>query len=217
MRLISIKRERICIKSDAALSKKELLGAVAAEVIVCTKCPLWKIRKNAVPGEGNPDSQIVFIGEAPGYWEDIKGKPFVGAAGKLLDTLLSEIGFSRKDVFIGNVLKCRPPGNREPLPNEIQTCTPYLNEQIRVIQPKFIVTLGNYSTAYIFSKALLPFSGISQTHGKFHEATLLDMQVFIFPMFHPAAALYSAWYKEELKRDFQLLKRELLKGGFIDS
>jgi len=199
------------------LSKKELLDAIAAEITVCPKCRLSKTRKNAVPGEGNPYSKIMFIGEAPGYWEDIKGKPFVGAAGKLLDTLLSEIGFSRKDVFIGNVLKCRPPGNREPLPNEIQTCTPYLNEQIRVIQPKFIVTLGNYSTGYIFSKALLPFNGISQTHGKLHEATILDMQVFIFPTFHPAAALYSAGYKEELKRDFQLLKRELLKGGFINS
>jgi len=197
------------------LFKKELLDAVAAEVIVCIKCPLWKTRKNAVPGEGNPESQIMFIGEAPGYWEDVKGKPFVGAAGKFLDTLLSEIGFSRENVFICNVLKCRPPGNREPLPNEIQTCTPYLDRQIEVIQPKFIVTLGNYSTAYTFSKAALPFNGITQVHGKFCEASILGMQVTIFPIFHPAAALYSAKYKEQLINDFQLLGRELVKRGIV--
>ena len=199
------------------MSKKALLDAVAAEVIVCTKCGLWKTRKNAVPSEGNPESQIMFIGEAPGYWEDVKGKPFVGDAGKFLDTLLAEIGFSREDVFIGNVLKCRPPKNREPQPNEIQTCTPYLDRQIKVIQPKFIVTLGSYSTTYIFSKANLPFSGITQAHGKFHEASILGMQITVFPTFHPAAALYSAKYKKELVDDFQLLGRELAKRGIVKS
>jgi len=108
------------------LSKKELLEAIAEEIITCSKCELWKTRKNAVPGEGNPKSQIMFIGEAPGYWEDVKGKPFVGAAGKFLDTLLSEAGLSRGSVFIGNILKCRPPKNREPSRDEIETCTPYL-------------------------------------------------------------------------------------------
>jgi uracil-DNA glycosylase family 4 len=198
------------------LSKKEFLDAVAAEIIVCTKCPLWKTRKNAVPGEGNPESPVMFIGEAPGQSEDIKGKPFVGAAGKFLETLLSEIGLSRNDVFICNIVKCRPPRNREPMPNEIQTCTPYLDRQIKIIKPKFIVTLGNYSTAYIFSKADLPFSGITQARGKFYQATILDMQVTIFPTFHPAAALYSAKYKETLQRDFQLLKNKLV-GHAINS
>jgi len=197
------------------LSRKELLNAVAAEVIVCRKCSLWKTRKNAVPGEGNPDTQIMLIGEAPGYWEDAEGRPFVGAAGKLLDTLLSEIGFSRNDVFIGNVLKCRPPRNREPQPKEIQTCTPYLDRQIRIIQPKFIVTLGNHSTAYIFSKAALPFNGITQARGKFYETSILGMQVTVFPTFHPAAALYNAKYKEQLTNDFQQLKRELKRRGII--
>jgi len=164
------------------LSKKELLDAVAAEILACRKCELWKTRKNPVPGEGNPNNQIMFIGEAPGYWEDMKGKPFVGAAGKFLDTLLSTANLSRQTVFIGNILKCRPPKNREPQPEEIQKCTPYLNNQIQIIQPKIIVTLGNYSTAYIFSKAALPFSGITQTHGK---------------------------YRELLQQDFQLLKRGL--------
>jgi DNA polymerase len=191
------------------LSKKELLDAVAKEVVVCVKCQLWKNRKNAVPGEGNPESPVMFIGEAPGQSEDIKGKPFVGAAGKFLETLLSEIDLSRDDVFICNIVKCRPPRNREPMPNEIQTCTPYLDRQMRIIKPKFIVTLGNHSTAYIFSKANLPFGGITKAHGKFYQATILNMQITIFPTFHPAAALYSAKYKETLQRDFQLLKTSL--------
>lgn len=197
------------------LAKKDQLEIIAAEVLNCTKCRLHKTRKNAVPGEGNPQSQIMFVGEAPGYWEDVKGKPFVGAAGKFLDTLLASVGFLRNDVFIGNVLKCRPPGNREPMPNEIQTCTPYLDRQIRIIQPKFIVTLGNYSTAYIFSKANMPFSSITQVHGKTYEASVLGISMIIFPTFHPAAALYSAKYKEELTNDFQKLKSELTKRGLI--
>ncbi|MDI6847804.1 MAG: type-4 uracil-DNA glycosylase [Candidatus Bathyarchaeia archaeon] len=197
------------------MSKRELLDAIAAGVIVCRKCELWKTRKNAVPGEGSPNSQIMFIGEAPGYWEDIQGRPFVGAAGKFLDTLLSEIGFSRQTVFIGNILKCRPPKNREPLPDEIQKCTPYLNSQIQIIQPKIIVTLGNYSTAYIFSKATLPFNGITQAHGKFYKASILDMRVTMFPTFHPAASLYSARYKEQLIRDFRTLQHELKEKGLI--
>jgi len=195
------------------MPKKELLGAVAAEVAVCVKCPLWKTRKNAVPGEGNPESQIMFVGEAPGYWEDVEGRPFVGDAGKFLDTLLSEIGFSREGVFIGNVLKCRPPRNREPQPNEIQTCTPYLDRQIKAIQPKFIVTLGNHSTAYIFSKGNLPFNSITQAHGKFYEASILGIQVTIFPTFHPAAALYHPKYKQQINADFKQLKQELQKRG----
>lgn len=197
--------------------KKELLNAVAAEVTVCKKCHLWKTRKNAVPGEGNPNTQIMFIGEAPGYWEDVKGKPFVGAAGNFLDMLLSEIGFLRDGVFIGNVLKCRPPRNREPQSEEIQTCTPYLDRQVKIIQPKFIVTLGNHSTAYIFSKANLRFTSITQAHGKFYETTILGVKVTIFPTFHPAAALYSAKYKEQITSDFKLLKQELEKRGIVSN
>lgn len=198
------------------MPKKELLNAIAAEVINCKKCNLWKTRKNAVPGEGNQNSKIMFIGEAPGYWEDIKGRPFVGAAGKLLDKLLFETGFSRSDVFICNVLKCRPPENREPLPNEIQTCTPYLDRQIEIIKPHFVVTLGSYSTAYIFSRANLPFSGITQIRGRFYEAMVLDLRITIFPTLHPAAALYNARYNELLTKDFQLLGRELAKRGLKD-
>jgi len=199
------------------LPKKELLDAVASEVIVCTKCLLWKTRKNAVPGEGNPETQVMLIGEAPGYWEDVKGRPFVGAAGNFLSALLSEVSLSREGVFICNVLKCRPPKNREPQPNEIETCTLYLDRQINAIKPRFIATLGNYSTAYIFSKANLPFNSITQVHGKFYNASILNMQATIFPTFHPAAALYSAKYKEQLINDFQLVKSELLRRGIIKS
>ena len=195
------------------MSKQELLDKIAKEIMVCRKCRLWKTRKNAVPGEGNPDAKIMFIGEAPGYWEDVKGKPFVGAAGKFLDTLISILGFSRKEVFIANVLKCRPPGNREPSPDEIKVCTPFLDRQIKVIQPSFIVTLGNYSTSYIFSKAGLSFNGITRAHGKFYETTILDLHVTVFPTFHPAAGLYSGRYKKLLEEDFQLLKAEIMKHG----
>lgn len=197
------------------MSKKQLLDTVAAEILVCHKCKLWKTRKNPVPGEGSANSTIMFIGEAPGYWEDVKGKPFVGAAGKFLDTLLAEIGYLRENVFIGNILKCRPPKNREPSPDEIQKCTPYLNRQIRVIQPKCIVTLGNYSTGYIFSKANIPFNGITRAHGKFHKVSTSDIRAMIFPTFHPAAALYHGEYKEQLLRDFHALKQELAEKGLI--
>lgn len=195
------------------MSKKEFLEAVAAEVVVCTKCRLSETRKNAVPGEGNSDSQIMFVGEAPGYWEDMRGRPFVGAAGKFLTVLIAELGSSRSDVFITNIVKCRPPKNREPSPDEIETCTPYLNRQLKLIQPKFIVTLGKHSTAYIFSKAKLPFTGITQAHGRFYEASILSIRVTIFPTFHPAAALYSAKYKEQITKDFKLLRNEFIQNG----
>jgi uracil-DNA glycosylase family 4 len=197
------------------LSRKELLEAIASEIIVCPKCRLSKARKKAVPGEGKPDSQIMLIGEGPGRSEDVEGRPFVGQAGKLLETLLSEADLSRENVFICNVVRCRPPRNREPLPDEVQACTPYLDRQIGVIQPKVIVTLGNCSTAYIFSKAKLHFSGITRARGRFHEASILGVQVTLFPTFHPAAGLYSARYKEHLVRDFQLLGSKLVERGIV--
>jgi len=195
------------------VSVNELLDIIVSEVTVCTKCSLWETRKNAVPGEGNSKARIMFIGEAPGRSEDIMGRPFVGDAGKFLETLLAEMSLSRTDVFICNILKCRPPGNRPPKPIEIQTCTPYLDRQINAINPRFIVTLGNFSTAYIFQKTGLPFTSITNAHGKFHKATVLNKKITIFPTFHPAAALYSPKYKQEIINDFKLLKRELAKRG----
>jgi DNA polymerase len=193
------------------LSRKEILDAIASEIVVCTKCRLSKGRKNAVPGEGSPGSQIMFIGEGPGRTEDVEGQPFVGQAGKILDTLLSDACLTRENVFICNVVRCKPPGNRTPLPDEIQACTPYMDRQMKIIQPKVIVTLGKCSTGYIFSKAKRSFSSITQVHGKFYKKTILGMQVNLFPSFHPAAALYSAKYKEQLMKDFQGLKSEVLK------
>jgi len=194
-------------------SKGAVLEAVASEVRACRKCGLWRTRKNAVPGDGSPEAQIMFVGEAPGYWEDVKGKPFVGAAGKFLDSLLAEAGLFRSQVFIGNVLKCRPPSNREPAPAEIEACTPFLDRQIAAIQPKIIVTLGNYSTAYIFAKAGITFKGITEARGKFYQANVLGLAVTVFPTFHPAAGLYSAKYKQLLIEDFRLLKAKIVELG----
>ncbi|MGQ9538304.1 MAG: type-4 uracil-DNA glycosylase [Candidatus Bathycorpusculaceae bacterium] len=195
------------------MSRETVLEAIASEVMACNKCGLWRTRKNAVPGEGSPHTKIMFVGEAPGYWEDVKGRPFVGAAGKFLDTLLAEMGISRSEVFIGNVLKCRPPGNREPTSAEIEACTPYLDRQITAIKPRLIVTLGNYSTAYIFSKAGLPFKGITEARGKFYQTKILGLAVTVFPTFHPAAGLYSAKYKQLLLEDFRLLKAKVSEMG----
>jgi uracil-DNA glycosylase family 4 len=191
------------------MPKRGLIETLADEIKTCRKCGLWRQRKNAVPGEGNLDVAVMLVGEAPGYWEDVKGRPFVGAAGKILDEMLSKAGISRRDVYITNVIKCRPPENRDPLPSEIQTCTPYLDRQIKIIKPKFLVTLGRHAAFYILAKAAIETEGITKIHGKIYEASLLGFEVFIMPMYHPAAALYKAKYKDELDKDFQLLKLRL--------
>jgi len=197
------------------LSKAELIEKIADEVRVCVKCPLFKGRSNAVPGEGNIDASVMFVGEAPGYWEDVKGLPFVGAAGKVLDTLFEKIKLPREKVFITNVVKCRPPENRDPQPDEVKTCTSlYLNRQIALIQPKIIVTLGRHSTTYILSKAGLKtkaIEGITQLHGKVIKTQFLNLPVSVIPMFHPAAVLHNPKYREALESDFELLKNELKK------
>jgi len=197
------------------LSRAGLLEKIADEVQVCVKCSLWKGRRKAVPGEGNIYATVMFVGEAPGYWEDVKGLPFVGAAGKVLGTLLQWIGLPREKVFITNVVKCRPPENRDPKPNEIETCTSlYLNRQIALIQPKIIVTLGRHSTAYILSKAGLETKtkeGISQLRGKVFRTKFLKLPMSVIPMFHPAAVLHNPKYREALESDFQLLRQQLNK------
>ena len=201
------------------MSKAELIEKIASEIRVCVKCPLWKGRRNAVPGEGNIDATVVFVGEAPGYWEDAKGLPFVGAAGKILNTLLTKIGLPREHVFITNVVKCRPPENRDPKPDEVKTCTSlYLNRQIALIQPKIIVTLGRHSTAYTLSKTSLEtktVEGITQLHGKVIQTQFLNLPVSVIPMFHPAAVLHNPKYREALESDFDLLKNELKKLGSL--
>jgi uracil-DNA glycosylase family 4 len=195
------------------LSKAKLMKKIADEVVVCAKCPLGKRREKAVPGEGNVNASVFFVGEAPGYWEDIKGRPFVGAAGKVLDKLLEKIELPRENVFITSVVKCRPPENREPRQDEIKTCTLlYLNRQIKVIKPKIISTLGRFSTAYILSKADFEaevHDSITQLHGKVLQAKLFGLSVSVVPMFHPASVLHNPRYREKLEGDFEVLRNQL--------
>jgi len=187
------------------------MRAIVAEVIGCRGCELWRQRRNPVLGEGNVDAAVVFVGEAPGYWEDVKGRPFVGAAGKLLDELLSEIGLSRGDIYIANILKCRPSDNRDPSSDEVAACTPFLNRQIQIIGPRLIVTLGRHATSYILSEAGFPVEGITKLHGRTFTTRLLGLQLVVIPAFHPAAALYNVKYKRGLEDDFQIVKLELEK------
>jgi DNA polymerase len=193
------------------LSRREALDSIASEIVVCPKCRLSKSRKKAVPGEGSDTGTVMFVGEGPGRNEDLQGRPFVGQAGRLLDELLTMAGLIRSDVFICNVVRCRPPNNRDPLPDEIETCTPYLERQINVIRPKLIVTLGRHSTEYFFLKTSLPFKGITRATGKARDVTFLSLSLTVFPTLHPAAGIYSAEYKRLLIRDFRRLK-EILEG-----
>jgi len=189
--------------------KSHQIEAIAEEIRNCRKCGLSKTRTKAVPGEGDADSSVVLIGEAPGYWEDRKGRPFVGAAGKVLDEALEEIGLRRAEIFITNVLKCRPPGNRDPRSEEIQACTPFLDRQLEIIKPRFIVTLGRHSTSYLFSKMNLDFYSITRVHGQIYEARFADWESLVMPTFHPAAALYNVNLRGEIINDLQVLRRKM--------
>jgi uracil-DNA glycosylase len=180
------------------------LTQIASEVSVCERCMLHHSRKLAVPGEGPVDAEIMFIGEGPGFHENQKGRPFVGAAGKYLDELLGKIDVNREDVFITNVVKCRPPNNRDPQPDELSACSDYLERQIQVINPKAIVTLGRYSMA-----RFLPNAKISDVHG---QAFKIRGRLVV-PMFHPAAALHQPSLKLSIERDFARLP-ELISKSF---
>lgn len=200
-----------------ALSKEELMKAIADEVHVCVKCPLHRDRRNAVPGEGNVNATVMFVGEAPGRSEDLKGLPFVGAAGKVLDGLLQNIGLARDDVFITNVVKCRPPSNRDPKPNEVGLCTSlYLDRQLGLVQPKVVVTLGRHSTLCILSRAGLDVGGgITKLREKTYPTQLLGQQVLVVPMYHPAAVLHNPRYRNALENDFTRLRDELISRGYL--
>ncbi len=184
------------------------MNQIASEIIVCTKCKLSGSRKNAVPGEGNMDSQIMLIGEAPGETEDIRGRPFVGRAGELLNGLLMGASIQRERTFICNIVRCRPPQNREPFTDEIQACEPYLDRQIRAVRPKLVVTLGKHSTACLMAKTGVTFTTITAVQGRFYEVTLLGKRTRLFPCFHPASALHNPRYYEDLTKDFELLEQE---------
>lgn len=174
--------------------RRTALGDLNAQIHSCHACPLGSTRTKAVPGEGPVDADIMLIGEAPGYYEDQQGRPFIGAAGQFLETLLASIGLKRSDVFIANVIKCRPPGNRDPLPDEISSCAGYLQSQRETIQPKVIVTLGRYSLAKFF-----PGQPISKIHGQGRKVG----DTWVVPMYHPAAALHQGSLRRTIEEDFK--------------
>jgi uracil-DNA glycosylase len=188
-----------------AEERREQLVALYKEVQVCEKCPLHETRTKAVFGAGDADADLIFVGEAPGAEEDRQGLPFVGRAGQLLNQMLEEIGMSRDDVFIANVLKSRPPGNRDPQLLEIETCRPYLFEQIRLIEPKVVCTLGNFATKLLSGNP----AGITRVHGEPQVHELGGRQIFLLPLFHPAAALRTPAVKEKLRADFATLPKLL--------
>jgi uracil-DNA glycosylase family 4 len=192
----------------SAAERRELLKGVYEEASGCVRCPLHKTRTNVVFGAGNADADLMFVGEAPGANEDRVGLPFVGQAGKLLDKLLGEIGLERKEVWICNVLKCRPPDNRDPHPNEIESCQDYLMRQVQLIEPVVICTLGNFSTKLLRADT----TGISRLHGRAETRTIGPRAVRLYPLFHPAAALYTPSMLETLRADFRRLP-ELLSLG----
>jgi uracil-DNA glycosylase family 4 len=175
------------------------LARFTAELRGCQKCALAKTRTQVVPGTGDPDANLMFVGEAPGYHEDQQGAPFVGQAGKLLDRLLGEIGLTRDQVFIANVLKCRPPGNRDPLPEEIEACEGHLFHQLDLIRPRVVCTLGNFATKLLSGQ---PY-GITRVRGRPQRRRFGSLEVTLFPIYHPAAALYTPKMLDTLREDFR--------------
>jgi len=182
------------------MSAEETISQLAKEISACTKCILHESRKKSVPGDGPATAEIMFIGEGPGFHENEQGHPFVGASGKFLDQLLAQAGVTREDVFIANVVKCRPPGNRDPLPDELATCDVYLEAQMKAINPSIIVTLGRFSMG-----KFIPDAKISAIHGQMRKVD----DRFIIPMFHPAAALHQPQLKPAILGDFAKLPEQL--------
>jgi DNA polymerase len=194
------------MSSTAEERRAELVG-LYKEVQACERCPLHETRTKSVFGAGDADAEVMFVGEAPGAEEDRQGLPFVGRAGQLLNQLLEGIGLSREDVFIANVLKSRPPGNRDPQPMEIEACRPYLFEQVRLIEPRVVCTLGNFATKLLSGNP----TGITRVRGAPQVHELGGRTVFLLPLFHPAAALRTPAVKETLRADLELLP-QLLAG-----
>jgi uracil-DNA glycosylase len=191
-----------------ATERRELLKAVYEEARGCVACPLHETRTTVVFGAGNADAELMFVGEAPGANEDQQGLPFVGQAGKLLEKLLGEIGMERGDVFIANTLKCRPPGNRDPHPHELDACRHYLESQLELIAPTMICTLGNFATKLLRGDP----TGISKIHGQAELRTIGPRTVRLYPLYHPAAALYTPSTLEMLRGDFVRIPEILALG-----
>jgi uracil-DNA glycosylase len=192
-----------------ASERREQLKAVWEEARQCVRCPLHQTRTTVVFGNGNADAELMFVGEAPGANEDRIGLPFVGQAGKLLDKLLAEIEMERKDVFVANTIKCRPPDNRDPHPNELEACRDYLNRQIALIEPTMICTLGNFATKLLREDT----TGISRVHGREEVRVIGSRAVRLYPLYHPAAALYTPSTLESLRADFQRIPEILALGA----
>lgn len=186
-------------------TNSQKLNYIASLVKNCRKCPLYKTATNPVPGAGNPCAKIIFIGEAPGFHEDQQGLPFVGNSGKLLDKLLSSIKLKRSDVFICNILKHRPPANRQPSPSEIKVCIPYLKAQLQVIKPSVIITLGRFALNYFF-----PQDYISRVHGQIKKLSWQGINLIIIPVYHPSAGLRNGAMFSALQNDFKQI------GQFLD-
>jgi len=186
----------------------DLLADYRDETLGCTRCPLAATRTQVVFGAGDPNADLIFVGEAPGFHEDKQGLPFVGQAGQLLEKLLNGIGLSRTDVYIANVLKCRPPGNRDPQPDEIEACESHLFRQIELIRPALVATLGNFATKLLSGRP----TGITRVHGTPQRVTLGGNEVTLYPLYHPAAALYTRSMLSVLEADFARIP-ELLGTG----
>jgi uracil-DNA glycosylase len=186
---------------EELVTESAALSEYGELVAGCTRCVLAQTRTQVVFGSGSPTADLMFVGEAPGFHEDKEGIPFIGAAGKLLVKLLAEIGLQRDDVYIANVIKCRPPGNRDPHPEEIEACESHLFKQIELIQPKVVATLGNFATKLLSGKP----DGITSVHGREQTVTLGGSTVLLYPLFHPAAALYTPRMLDVLATDFARL------------
>ena len=188
----------------------DALAQYAEETSNCIRCPLSATRTQVVFGSGDPNAELLFVGEAPGFHEDQQGVPFVGQAGQLLEKLLNGIGLSRTDVYIANVLKCRPPGNRDPQPEEIEACESHLFRQIELIKPTLVATLGNFATKLLSGKP----TGITRVHGVSQRVTLGGNEVTLYPLYHPAAALYTRSMLAVLEEDFARIPELLGRASF---
>ena len=186
--------------------KQVKIGKLRGQIASCTRCPLHATRANTVPGEGDVDADIMFIGEAPGRNEDLQGKPFVGRAGDVFDKLLGSIGVTRNDIYLCNILKCRPPDNRNPLSSEISSCVGSLDIQIKIVNPKVIGTLGNFATTYVFEKFQIPPEKISSVAGRVIDVETPFGPKKIVPVFHPAVATYNVHKTDLLLSHFQAFK-----------
>jgi uracil-DNA glycosylase family 4 len=211
--LLTLKPRRVKI---IMIGKEMEIEKLFEEIRKCRKCELWLTRKNAVPGEGNIKAEIMIVGEAPGRNEDEQGRPFVGKAGQLLNEILEGLGIRREEIFITNIVKCRPPNNRDPTEREKETCSPYLLKQIEIIKPKYIICLGRHSASFLMSKIGMKFSSISEARGKEIEGKINGIEVKIIVTYHPAAALYNPNLRSEIENDLKKLGRKVKKRSLDD-